>query len=101
MNSSSEPKLRVFPTKHPFVENKDGSKSNVVLASFGIGTKENPKFIVVPTMVDGKLYKPQEAIEIAKKYGFNRYPSFKSQEDADSWARANHGNIDENGFLTK
>ena len=40
---------RQFPTKHPYVKNKDGSESNVKLGTFGIDDKQ----YVIPTMVEG------------------------------------------------
>ena len=92
-------KYRVFPTNHPFVTNDNGSVSNVVLASFGIGTPENPKFVVVPTMVEGKQLDAKEAISLASSKGLKNYPTFTSQEEADVWARENHANINERGWL--
>ena len=90
---------RVFPSSHPFVKNEDGSVSNVKLATFGFGDEKNPKYFVVPTMVNGYQLSNDDALTIAKQYGIARYPSFKTQESADEWAKSSHDKIDENGFL--
>ena len=84
-----------FPTRHPYVVNADGSKSNVKLGTFGIGDKQ----YVIPTMVEGKLLDANQSVEIARKYGFDKYPSFDTIEEADSWAKQYHGNVDEEGKI--
>ncbi len=86
---------KVFPTKHPMVDNGDGTKSNVLLSGVNIDGKE----YVIPTMVDGKKLSVDEAVKVAKDNGLNKYPSFASAEEGDRWAKLNHGNIDENGML--
>lgn len=88
---------RVFPTRHPMVKNEDGSESNVLLT----GMNHNGREYVIPTMVDGRKLTPQDAFRIAKKRGLENYPNFSSVEEADKWARENHGSIDEEGFLRK
>tara|TARA_R110000751_G_scaffold84251_1_gene168684 strand:- start:3232 stop:3570 length:339 start_codon:yes stop_codon:yes gene_type:complete len=86
---------RVFPTKHPFVENEDGSRSNVKLGTFSA----NNRIFVIPTMVNGGLLDNDTAWMVAEKYGLNRYPSFKKEEEAQRWIETNHGSINESGFL--
>ena len=93
--------VRVFPTKHPFIKNEDGSVSNVKLATFSFGEGKTANYVVIPTMVDGVQLSNQDAVSKAKEFGLDRYPSFKSQESADSWAESYHDKIDENGFLIK
>jgi|SRR6478735_2247640 len=91
----------VFPTKHPFVQNEDGSVSNVILSGEDIMTKDG-KYdytIAFPTMVEGKRYSKDEAFAIAKKNGIENYPRFESVKAMNQWAEQNHGNIDENGVL--
>jgi len=98
-HKNPEPKP-VFPTKHPFVENEDGSVSNVILSGEDIIKDGKYDFtIAFPTMVDGKRYSKDEAFEIAKKNGIENYPRFGSVKEMNEWAEQNHGNIDENGVL--
>jgi len=89
------PAAKVFPTNHPNVKNDDGSTSNVILAGVNINGKER----VIPTMVDGKKLSVKEATTIAIKNGIDKYPTFNTPEEGDAWAKANHGNIDEQGNL--
>jgi len=94
-------KKPVFPTKHPFVQNEDGSVSNVILSGEDIMTKDD-KYdytIAFPTMVGGKRYSKDEAFQIAKDHGIENYPRFNSVKEMNQWAEQNHGNIDENGVL--
>jgi len=89
------PAAKVFPTNHPNVKNDDGSTSNVILAGVNINGQER----VIPTMVDGKKLSVKEATTIAIKNGIDKYPTFNTPEEGDAWAKANHGNIDEQGNL--
>jgi hypothetical protein len=93
--SNPEPKFKGFPSSHPFVSNKDGSKSNVKLATVGLGDKT----FVIPTMVGGKDLSIQQAVKTAKDYGLSNYPSFTNPQDAESWSKKYHGSIDEKGKL--
>jgi hypothetical protein len=85
----------LFPTKHPYVKNKDGSSSNVVLAGFNIDGKE----YVIPTMVGGEKLSNKEAIAVAKSHGLENYPSFATPNEASAFAEKIHGSVDENGAL--
>lgn len=93
--TNPEPKFKGFPSPHPFVTNKDGSKSNVKLATVGIGNKT----FVIPTMVEGKDLPVKEAVKTAIDYGLTNYPSFSNPQDAESWSEKYHGSIDEKGNL--
>jgi len=84
-----------FPTLHPHVKNSDGSESNVLLSSFGIGDKQ----YVIPTMVNGKKLSPSDAVKTAKQHGLEKYPSFQSHQEADNWAKSYHSKIDKNGQI--
>jgi len=84
-----------FPTKHPSVKNPDGSESNVKLGTFGIDGKQ----YVIPTMVDGKTLNPNEALDIAKSFGFDKYPSFNTVSQADEWAKKYHGRVNAEGKI--
>ena len=96
-------RTRVFPTEHPMVKNKDGSVSNVILSGEDILTPDGKYSYTVafPTMINGKPYSKDEAFEIAKKQGLDKYPRFDSVKAMNDWAKENHGNIDENGYLVK
>lgn len=83
---------RVFPTKHPMKGN-----SNVVMAGVNIDGMER----VIPTMVDGKQLSVKEAVAIARRKGLDKYPAFKTVEEANAFAEKNHGNINEDGTLRK
>ena len=96
-----QPSFRIFPTKHPFVTNKDGTRSNVKLATFSFGEGDKEMHYVIPTLVDGEQRTIQEAIEIAKGMGLDRYPKFKTAQEADAYSKKIHGSINERGFLLK
>lgn len=85
------------------VKNEDGSVSNVILSGEDVMTPEGKydHTIAFPTMVEGKRYTKEEAFEIAKKHGIEKYPRFNSVKEMNDWAKENHGNIDEDGILTK
>ena len=95
VTTNPEPKFKGFPSPHPFVSNKDGSKSNVKLATVGLGDKT----FVIPTMVGGKDLPIQQAVKTAKDYGLSNYPSFTNPKDAENWSKKYHGSIDEKGKL--
>ena len=99
--ADKKPTIRIFPTKHPFVKNKDGSQSNVKIGTFSFGEGDKTVHVLLPTMVGGKQLDNKEAVEIAKKMGLSRYPKFKTQEEADAYAKKIHGSISEQGFLLK
>lgn len=90
---ATEAARKVFPTKHPM--SKDGRNSNVLLAGVNLNGKE----YVIPTMIDGKEVSIDEAVAVAKKNGLDKYPSFKTPQEATAWAEANHSSINENGEL--
>jgi hypothetical protein len=96
-------RIKVFPTEHPMVKNKDGSVSNVILSGEDILTPDGKYAYTVafPTMVGGKNYTKEQAFEIAKKQGLDKYPKFNSVKEMNDWAKENHGNIDKQGYLVK
>ena len=99
--ADKKPTIRIFPTKHPTVKNKDGSTSNVKIATFSFGEGDQTVYVLIPTMVEGKQLTEDQAVAVAKKMGLNRYPKFKTQEEADAYAQQIHGSISEQGFLLK
>lgn len=93
--TNPESKFKGFPSSHPYVTNADGSKSNVKLATVGIGDKT----FVIPTMVEGKDLPIKEAVRTARNYGLSNYPSFANPKEAENWSKKYHGSIDERGKL--
>ena len=96
-----QPSFRIFPTKHPFVTNKDGTRSNVKLATFSFGEGDKQRHFVIPTMVDGKQLTNDEAVAKARQMGLKNYPKFKTGQEADAYSKKIHGSINEQGFLLK
>jgi len=90
-----EDQFQGFPTRHPYVNNPDGSQSNVKLGTWEI----DGKTYAIPTMVDGKQLSDEEALKTAKSYGFRNYPSFKNQNEAEGWIQQYHGAIGEDGKI--
>lgn len=84
-----------FPTKHPFVQNPDGSRSNVVLGGFEIDGKN----YIIPTMVGGKRLSNEEALAIARQNGLDKYPWKATREEADAYAQKIHSLVDEQGNI--
>ena len=80
-------KKKVFPTKHPHVDN-----SNVLMVGVGFDRER-----VIPTMVGGEKLSLDEAIGVAEKHGLKNYPSFRSPAEATRWAEINHGRITPEG----
>ena len=72
-----------FPTKHPMVENEDGTFSNIKTAT----VEMDGKHYVIPTMVDGEQLDINTAIEVAESHGMENYPSYKTAEEAEEESR--------------
>ena len=75
----------------------DSTRSNVKMAGVNMDGMER----VIPTMVDGKQLSVKEAAAIARKNGLDKYPSFKTVEEANAFAEKNHGSVNEDGTLKK
>lgn len=69
-----------FPTKHPFVENEDGTYSNVKTITVQF---DDDKHYVLPTMVEGKQLSDDDAIKLAQEKGTSNYPSFDTAKEAE------------------
>ena len=87
-----------FPTRHPMVQNEDGSRSNVILSGV---TLDDGRVVAFPTMIDGVKHTHEEALKIAFEHGIDNYPAFDSPEALNAWAEANHANINEDGTLAQ
>ena len=64
------------------VENPDGSFSTERTITVGM----DGKFFVIPTLLDGKQVTPDQAVKAARIRGMKGYPSFATQEEADTYA---------------
>ena len=79
-----EPTGNPFPTNHPSVKNEDGSYSNVITTT----VSADGVHYVIPTMVEGKQLSFDEAWDIAKGQGLDKYPSFDNAEAAEKFTNA-------------
>lgn len=62
------------------VNNPDGSRSTLFQTSF----ETDGKTYNVPTVWDGKILKPDEAIARARKEGLDKFPSYGTDEEAEA-----------------
>lgn len=62
------------------VDNEDGSRSSLFASTVGVGDKT----YVIPTVRDGKILEPEAAIAAAEKEGFDRFPSYANEEEANA-----------------
>ena len=62
----------LFPTKHPTVQNEDGTVSNVRT----ITVEADGIHYVIPSMVEGKQLTNDQAWQVALEQGLGKYPSF-------------------------
>jgi DNA-binding CsgD family transcriptional regulator len=63
------------------VDNEDGSRSSI--KNVGFQSKDNGRYYNVPSVYDGKILSPEEAIDKAKEIGLDKFPSYASQEEAE------------------
>lgn len=92
------PGIKAFPTQHPYVKNKDGGESNVLI--FGYQPKKDSPIYAIPSMVGGIKLSEPEAIKIAKGFGLEKYPQHKTPEEHNKWAQEFHGRINKKGVIT-
>ena len=62
------------------VDNPDGSRSTLFQMSVGLGDK----VYNIPTVWNGKILPLDAALSLAKKEGIDKFPSYSSQEEAES-----------------
>jgi hypothetical protein len=62
------------------VNNPDGSRSTLFQTSF----ETDGKTYNVPTVYDGRILKPDDAIERARKEGLDKFPSYASEDEAEA-----------------
>lgn len=69
------------------VDNPDGSRSTLYQMSTEIGGR----VYNLPTVYDGKIVTPQEAVQRAQAQGLNTFPSYGSEQQAESRYQQMHG----------
>lgn len=62
------------------VDNPDGSRSTLFQMSF----ERDGKTYNIPTVWDGKILKPDEAIKRADREGIDKFPSYASEDEAEA-----------------
>ena len=60
------------------VDNPDGSRSTLYQITVQFGDKT----LVLPTVWGGKILPPDQAIQMAKQYGLDKFPSYGSDKEA-------------------
>src|SRR6185295_10115481 len=73
------------------VSHDDGSISTLYQMSIGGG---NGRTYNIPSVYDGKILEPDEAIKRAKSIGLNTFPSYATQEEAESRYQQMHSYMD-------
>jgi hypothetical protein len=72
------------------VDNSDGSRSTL----FQVSTEQNGKTYNVPTVYDGRILPPREAIDRANQQGIDSFPSYGSEDEAFKRYMQMHGFMD-------
>lgn len=62
------------------VDNPDGSRSTL----FNITVNRDDRTYVLPTVYDGQILSPGDAIRRAEAIGFDRFPSYSNEDEASS-----------------
>lgn len=78
----------VDPTKKPIIENADGTFSTERTTTWTIGDK----YVVMPTIVDGKEYTPEQALQLYKEGKIKDAKAFDSADAAEKYAQERHNN---------
>jgi hypothetical protein len=72
------------------VDNQDGSRSTVRQLGVGIGGRT----YWIPSVWGGQILEPRAAIRRAEQEGFQNFPSYASDAEADARYRQLHGYMD-------
>lgn len=70
------------------VDNPDGSRSSLYQTTV---TLDNGRAYTIPTVWDGKILPPREAMDRAAKEGWDRFPSYASVDEAEARYQQLHG----------
>jgi hypothetical protein len=69
------------------VDNPDGSRSTLYQTTFELDGKN----YVIPTVWGGKILTPDQAQQMAKQYGIDKFPSYGSDQEAEARYQQMHG----------
>jgi hypothetical protein len=70
------------------VVHPEGAISSLYQMSF---QNDDGKIYNIPTVWNGKILEPPDAIDAARKTGLDKFPSYDNQDDAESRYNAMHG----------
>jgi hypothetical protein len=62
------------------VDNPDGSRSTLYQTTFELDGKN----YVIPTVWGGRILPPDQALQMAKQYGIDKFPSYASDQEAEA-----------------
>ena len=62
------------------VNNPDGSRSTL----YQMTAEINGKTYVLPTVWNGQILSPQQALQQAQQYGLDKFPSYGSEQEAEA-----------------
>lgn len=69
------------------VDNPDGSRSSLYQMTMEIGGK----VYSLPTVWNGKILPPEQALQMAKQYGLDKFPSYETEQEAQARYDQLHG----------
>jgi hypothetical protein len=69
------------------VNNPDGSRSSL----YQITANFDGQTYVIPTVWSGQILPPDQAIQMAKQYGLDKFPSYGSDQEAEARYQQMHG----------
>lgn len=73
------------------VDNPDGSRSTL----FQMSVERDGKTYNLPTVWDGKILKPEEALKRAEREGFDKFPSYGSEAEAEARYDKMHAHMEQ------
>jgi hypothetical protein len=74
----------------PDATNPQGSRSSLLQTTFEI----NGKVYNIPTVWGGKILPPDQALQMAKQYGLEKFPSYSSEQEAEARYQQMHDYMD-------
>ena len=73
------------------VDNPDGSRSTLYQITVQVGDKT----YVLPTVWGGKIVSPDQAIQLAKQYGLDKFPVYGSDQEAEQRYQQMHNYMEQ------
>jgi hypothetical protein len=62
------------------VDNADGSRSTLYQITAEIGGKT----YVLPTVWNGQILQPEQAVQMARQYGLDKFPTYATEDEAEA-----------------